>query len=377
MPRRIGTLLIRLAFAYLLLQMLINAFRAGGWDFPVYYRTGLHLLNAEPVYDLVRDGNSTFKYPPWIAPFFLPLTLFSQRIASVVWQLLQFASACSIFLWCRKNTRHSLTVPLSAVLFYGIFHVNILAGQIQLPLLGISLTAFDHIQRRPNLGFTSLFLALSTKIFNLFSLAGLPKGSVRGSSVAVAGVLATLLGLPALSGFPGWNPVSALHAYVEVATSKTVNLRGAHQGLPAFFQEAGRLLAVNVPEWDAFTAALLVAIGVLVWVKKRTADPARVFAASLALGAAIHPLAFSYSFLWAFPAAAFAIERAFFVGEEDPERVARRALTLIGLLLLLVIPSGMVTDWGGWVPDFGVRGVGAMCLSLNCSSSLRKRSVSK
>lgn len=360
MFRKLGFLLVRVAFAYLLIQMLINAFRAGGWDFPVYHRTARHLLHGEPIYDLARDQNDSFKYPPWIAPFFLPLSPFPLAVAAPLWQLLQCASAWSIFQWCRKHTRHTLTVPLSAVFFYGIFHVNILAGQIQLPLLAIALHGYARIQRHPTSGFFALFFSLSTKVFNLLSLIGLPRGSLRPGAILKIGIFAFLLSLPALSGFQGGSPLLALRAYVEVATSKTGNLRGAHQGFPAFFEWVTQSLHIPMREWQAFGASVITAFWIFRTLRRRIAVQSQVFAMALAFGAAIHPLAFSYSFTWTYPLGAFAVEHAFL---SAPKSLRLRGMAALGLFFLLILPSAFIADQGYSMPTFGPRAIGVFLLA--------------
>ena len=360
MSQKVASLLIRLAFGYLLIQMIVNAFRAGGWDFPVYHRTALHLLQGDPIYDLARDQEASFKYPPWIAPFFLPLSWFSLKVAAPIWQLFQVACAGMIFLWTRRHSRHPLTVPLSAVLYYGIFHVNILSGQVQLPLLALALLGYSRIQHSPFTGFSLLFFSLSTKIFNLFSLIGLPRGTLRIPSILGTMTLAGILGIPALMGFAEGGVFSALKAYVEVATSKTGNLRGAHQGLPGFFEWLSEIAHFPIPGWVAFGSSLMIAFFLFLRLKRKIRAQSQIFAVALALGAAIHPLAFSYSFTWTYPLGAFAVEHAFLSGTKS---LGLRILATLGLFFLLVMQSGLISDRGILMPNFGTRAIGTLLLA--------------
>jgi hypothetical protein len=366
MSRKIFIALVLAAFSILAVLMTVNSFLARDWDFQVYYRTIHHLLHSEPVYSFARDGGSSYKYPPWITPLFLPFSILPEPVANVVWRLLQVLSALFVVRWVSLRLKNPWNALLAAVVFYGIFMINILTGQIQWLLLAITLFSSDLLRRHPLPGFFGVFFGLSAKVFNLFALLGLPKGSIRPRAVIWTLILAGLLGLPVLAGYAHFNPLEALRAYAEAAGSKTGNLGGAKQGFPYFWMFLFRL-DENSPlsYWSALGLSFASLAAYFLWIRKRIGDESRSFALSLALGAAVHPLAFSYSFSWVYPLAAFAIEGAFFSG---PVAHQRRWLAGIGLIFSNLITSGMIADhWP--LPPFGPRSIGVILLGLSLVDS--------
>ena len=99
----------------------------------------------------------------------------------------------------------------------------------------------------------------------------------------------------------------------------------------------------------------------LIWLKKRVRDERIIFSIGLALGAAIHPLAFSYSFAWAFPMTALVIDR-FRVSQSST--FWDWTILILGLFLMLVYGSGIMTNLGYPLPVFGERGLGCLLLSV-------------
>jgi hypothetical protein len=338
--------------------MVVNSFLAKDWDFKVFYRTAENLLKAEPVYSLMRDQGNSFKYPPWIAPFFVPLLPFGERAANVVWRV--FLVVCTGYsaLWCARAARDRMSAVITVVLFYGIFHLNLLSGQIQLPLLALSLFAWNRLERSPDTGIMALFFAFSAKVFNVFSFLGVPGRFFTGRVLALTALFCLVLSFPVLAGYDG-RPFEAFRAFLETGTSRTGNLSGGHDGFASFFLfltgSAG-----GFAEWLAFGASVWGVGGYFFWLKRRVAGARELFSIALAFGAAIHPLAFSYSYAWAFPLNVVAVDR-FRSGSRGGIR--DWVLFASGLALLHVYGSGFASKMAGDLPVFGARAIGCFVLA--------------
>ncbi|NDG85145.1 MAG: DUF2029 domain-containing protein [Proteobacteria bacterium] len=353
MFRRVFNLLFGVACGAVFVLMIVNSFLAKDWDFTVFYRAAENLFKSEPVYALIRDQGSSFKYPPWIAPFFVPLLLFGERAANGVWRGFLVLCAAYSVLWCARAVRDRMSAMVTVVLFYGIFHLNILSGQVQLPLLALSLAAWNRLEHSPDSGITALFLAFSAKVFNVFSFFGVPRRFFTARALGLAAFLCFALSLPVLAGFQ-WNPLAAFHAFLETSTSRTANLSGGRDGFASFFLLLTGANGASA-EWAAFAGSLLCVGAYLFRLKRRIRDSREFFAVALAFGAAVHPLAFSYSFVWAFPLNVFAVDR-FRSGVRGG--IADGALLACGIFLLHVYGSGFTANLGFDLPVFGARAIG-------------------
>jgi hypothetical protein len=137
---------------------------------------------------------------------------------------------------------------------------------------------------------------------------------------------------------------------------------GGHCGLPTFFLFLSQSSWENRgAEWAAFLASVLFGWGYLQWLKSRIQDEREIFSIALAFGAAIHPLAFSYSFAWSFPMAAFVVDR---FRLKERSSVGDWSLFVSGMGLLHVYGSGMVGNLGLNLPAFGERAIGCFLLAL-------------
>ena len=359
MTARITNLIFGVAFVALFVLLTVNSFLSKNWDFQVFYRSAQHLIHLEPVYSFARDQEMSFKYPPWIAPLFLPLSLFSETVANGIWRLILVFCAAYSVRWSFRFTRSKMSALITAVLFYGVFLINILSGQIQCILLAASLYAFDGMVKSPKKNFSILFFALSAKVFNLFSLLGLPRVHHSRRVWWFTGAVCFFLSIPVLLGFGG-NPIKAFFAFVETAGSQTGNLMGGRGGLPSLFMFLTRSAWGNgFAEWISFIVSFFLGGLYLRWIKKRVRNERVFFSIALALGAAIHPLAFSYSFAWAFPMTVFVVDR-FRVGERSS--LWDWVIFVSGLFLLLIYGSGIVTNLGLNLPVFGDRAIGCVLL---------------
>jgi hypothetical protein len=359
-PSRILDGIFVVAFAVILVLMVANSFLAKNWDFSVFYRTGRLLLDDGPVYSLVRDQAGGFKYPPWVAPFFVPFALLPESAANAVWRLLQVFSLIHVIRWCARATGSAMAPLIATVLSYGVLTFNILSGQVQLVLLALSLQGFERMKRGAVPGLVILISVLSVKIFNLFSLLGVPFRFFGVRAVLWTGFLFAVLSLPVISGFDG-DVLQMIRMFRETAGARTGNLAGAREGLSSLFLFLSRSDPEDeVSRWSAFLAALVTGGGYLWWLRSRIRDERVFFAVALAFGAAIHPLAFAYSFAWALPMTAFAVHRMRSCASGLRDRILFGTATY----LLFFYGSAPVFRFGTDAFVFGPRAVGCLLLAL-------------
>ena len=115
-----------------------------GQDFEVFWRAGLNLRKGLPLYPLTNEDPMVFKYPPWFAPFFIPFSLLSLGSAKIIWGLIQGLSLLGIqsVLYSWGVSRGVLLISL--LVFWGIWMVHGLDGQVNLPLLYVLLFTWNH-----------------------------------------------------------------------------------------------------------------------------------------------------------------------------------------------------------------------------------------
>ncbi len=347
------------AFVVIFVLMVANSFLAKDGDFRVFYRTGRLLLDGEPVYSFARDQAEGFKYPPWIAPFFIPLALIPESMSNVVCRLLQVSSLVYVMRWCALATGSAMAPLIAIVLAYGVLTFNILSGQVQLVLLALSLHGFDRLRNKQGRGLVILISALSVKIFNLFSLIGVPIQFFRFRWVLGTGILFVLLSLPVIFGFDG-DVLEMIRMFKETAGSRTGNLTGARESLSSSFLFLFRLNPENeTARWGAFLAALISGAGYLWWLRSRIQNQRVFFAVALAFGAVIHPLAFAYSFAWAIPMTAFVVHRMRSSASLFHERIVFGA----GIYLLFLYGSAPIFRFGMAPSTLGQMAVGCFLLA--------------
>ncbi len=60
---------------------LIRSAHSQGIDFEVFWKAARYLIEGKSLYSVERDGGMVFKYPPWVATFFIPFGFLSLSLA--------------------------------------------------------------------------------------------------------------------------------------------------------------------------------------------------------------------------------------------------------------------------------------------------------
>lgn len=284
---------------------LVRSTAAQGTDFEVFWKAAHHLLTGDSIYSLTRDGGMVFKYPPWIAPFFLPFALFPLDFAKWIWGGIEILSLILMVQWL------SLRFPIPKfpawcliVSFWGLWMVHALDGQIALPMLTLSLYAWS--KRRTSL----LAIVLSTKIFTLFPLLGFRFNRKFLISLTISFGMMMALSLPALWVEPHHSVTNMVHNWSEAAASggkflEPSKIRGRQNpGLPGYTL---RLLGIDSHQSNAdILAAFLFSclLGVFWKIKCQSLkSEEEKWSGWLGLTPVIHPLPWWHLYVFAFPLA--------------------------------------------------------------------------
>ena len=311
--------LLRVVLVVMLLVLFRTAILSNSGDLEVYIRTARRLWAGDPIYVPHLDGLQSFKYPPWIAPFFAPLALLSSSAAEVFWRLIQWASLLGmlgVLIRSEKNSidpkseRVSLQcVALTFISFQGVWNYNLTTGQIT-PLL--CLAALWSAARPTPARLAAAQVALSTKIFplvaalpSLIDLArsGKPRRALQ--ALGLAAIAAAALSVPALRATPEASPHALLTSFFATASQGGQNLAGAQNGLPALLAQVfgtPDAVASARSQIGLAAAGLCIAAAAWLWARRRLGGrPLAQTALALALSHAINPLAFDYGLAFAFP----------------------------------------------------------------------------
>ena len=293
-----------------------------GQDFSVFWRAARNLLEGRSLYELGRDGAMVFKYPPWIAPLFIPLALLPLLVAKWVWGVIQLLMLAYCVRWTRFRAQESAWVWTGLVGFWGIWAVHAMDGQISLLVLAGTLWAKERDTWVSRL---IALLLLSTKIFTLFALFGwmipdwrrLGRDAIWkwGGTAALGALVFVGLSLPA-NRFQsvGRGGYALLTSWSDAAGSggtqfEDQKVRGRdNQGFPALLLRMTHVRA-NEAEWDlkCFLILATAALAVLFGLAKYFASD-QIFAIGLGLTAVVHPLAWFHLFVFAYPLVVLALD---------------------------------------------------------------------
>ena len=281
-----------------------------GQDFEVCWKTAHHLLSGEPVYDLIRDGAMSFKYPPWIVPAFLPLGLLPLVVAKWIWGGIELLSLGYVIKWLLARDYTPWVVAATTLCFWGIWAVHFMDGQITLPVLALGLWSFQS---------RSLLVAawtLSAKVFSEFSLFGFPglrKSLNLKKAVLTVGVLLAL-SVPTVFVAPGHSVTSMIRSWSQTASSGGLlfdgeKVRGRdNQGMPALILRAIGIKAVNTKADLFFSLLCALVLGAYWHFRSRNLSEDDRSIGWFALTAVIHPLAWFHFFVFAFPLAVVCLD---------------------------------------------------------------------
>lgn len=187
MPERIARL-VAIAVATLGAVLLIGA----GFtphvtpDADAYWHAAQRLRDGLPLYAAASgDETQIYRYAPWFAFAWVPLTYLSQANAYLVWRsLLLLAAAASVWPMLRRPTPASLTL---ALLMGSLLVSNLPAGNVTTLMIGALVVTLPT-----RAGPVVVGLAASLKVFPLLLVAGfIAERRWRDAAVAVgvAGVL--------------------------------------------------------------------------------------------------------------------------------------------------------------------------------------------
>lgn len=368
-----------LLIVVLFLTLTINAFRANGDDFQVFYQAGTHYRMGEPLYQIQRDGAKCFKYPPYIAFFLAPFSILPFSIAQLLWRLLSIAS----LLWItRFLLRHNLSwkaLGLSLIPFWGVWMNTVVSGQSSLILTALSIWGVSQILARHSknsIAWLSLLSSLSMKLFHLFALIGLPK-QVISKQIKVISILIFIMGvlsLPALIGY-NFQLGSFFRAYLESMQNPSSVTVGGHYGFPALLTPILKKTILSPVAMESSTL-LIAAIGIIFFLKlkPRFESPLEAFISALALSLCIHPLTFHYSFASAFPLAAITLQKA--LDSSSNRRNFRIGFTLMGVAMITLVHEKSLGELGHVLSNLKIKswGVVILILILTQLNQLRLRS---
>lgn len=340
-----------------------------GQDFEVFWSAAGDLLSGRSVYRLDRVGPSgepgmVFKYPPWAVPAFVPLSLLPLWLAKWAWGLVELVSLGAVVAWLRREGVSLGSWMVGAALFWGIWAVHALDGQVSLPILAMALWLW---RERGVLGTAGMLWALSFKIFPLFAVFGRMNGGERARSWIGAGVIFAILTFPTLWAQPDRSPIALASAWSQAAASGSSMLsagkvRGReNQGLPALVMRKGNMEEARVD------LELIISLGVgvalcLAWRSfGRGLAANRQWAGWLAVGALAQPLAWIHAFALTFPLAVFALEDA-----RRSRRREYRLVALTGLAALTLVSEKTMGGAGLWLELFSIKSLGALLCASAC-----------
>ena len=332
---------------------LLRAALVDSQDFRVYFVALSAWMEGQFPYAIrAADQGFVFKYPPWTLPALVPFHWLSFEFSKAVWASLEFVAIGVSIRSLREDGVSTRVLLISTALFWYLWLAHFYAGQLTLFLLAGSLWAVKGQTRAriPHARMAAVALLLSTKVFSMFSLAGFGRRLFEPRTVA--------WGLGLLSAFHvalwAWTPVNGpgllelYRGWMTAAASggselgaEVVRGTGNH-GFAAVILRVldPGALRIGLDLWVSI--ALAVTLGAL-WSR----HSARLsfqdqWAGWLALGVAVHPLAWHHSFVLAFPLAV----RALAVAEEKRKRIlwitALLGIALIGLLVPQVVGKTIV-----------------------------------
>ena len=155
-------------------------------DADAYWHAAQRLRDGLPLYAAASgDETQIYRYAPWFAYAWVPLTYLSQDNAYLVWRgILLLAAAAAVWPMVRRSTPASLTL---ALLMGSLLVSNLEAGNVTTLMIGALVVAL-----RTRAGPVVIGLAASLKVFPLLLVAGyVAERRWRAAAVAtaVAGVL--------------------------------------------------------------------------------------------------------------------------------------------------------------------------------------------
>lgn len=329
-------------------------------DFALYWSAGRHYLHSEPLYSVARDGFHPYKYPPWATLLFVPFSLLPLAISGVLWRLVQVACLAYLFRWSWRLGGF-IAAAVTLISFWGFWNLNVLAGQPNLLWIALAIYGFETLERRTVVSTTLLAITLSAKVFHVFSLIGIKPSRWRLKAWVGAATFSTLSCIPALLAYPMPRLRSFLAAYHEAASGGGSVLGGGGYGLPCLFTDL-----LSIPRENTDLRALFflpsAGLGVLAYwgVRRSVTSPKGAFAAALALGAAVHPLAYAYTFAFGYPFAAMSLRDS-----GNSRHWGRRILAWLGIAAIVAMNDKTLGTVGTFLEAHQIKSLGIFVLALS------------
>jgi hypothetical protein len=245
------------AFALLALSQLANPY---WWsqDTDAYWNAALRLRAGEPLYPPLGnpDASDTYRYAPWFAFAWVPLTFLPQPLVYGAWLVL-LGTATVACLWLTLR-RWSAATLLAAILFGSLLVPAAASGNVQ-PLL-IAALAFS-VERRS--GPVWIAAAASLKAAPLL-LVAVYLGRREWARAGVTIVFTTILVMPMLafdlSSYPtqtaaAAGPLPPWIALAAVLVASVAAIRLATTRLGWLLAAAAVMLAI--PRWSYYQPSFL------------------------------------------------------------------------------------------------------------------------
>ena len=292
-------------------------------DFEVFWTVGQALAKHLSFYDVTQDTGMIFKYPPWIAILFYPLAWVDFVTGKGLWALVELLSLMSVIWSLRRDFRVSEFAILALFpLYWGIWVVHFLDGQIMLPVLAV----FLFFLARPKWDSSTrgiVPLLMSVKIFTLFPmLAVLDRFKNKRAIYSTIVLLISFSAGTAFLSYDG-NIALMMHKWSEAAASggrllEPGQTRGSKsQSVVSFFCRVTQVPTDHV-RTEVLLSGLLFAAAFLLlrWRKTPGAQsrwgdltPIDFVFIYLALTPPLHPLPWHHLYVWTFPLAVYRFDR--------------------------------------------------------------------
>ena len=341
---------------------LVRSTMAQGSDYQVFWKTGRALIDGIPFYDLARDGGMVFKYPPWIAPFFTLFSLTSFETGKLIWGIFSVACMFGVFriLETRMNVAQKAWMPI-AILFWGLWAVHAMDGQVSIPLLFLGLW---QISRAPKSDFW-IHVFYPAKVFTIFPVFSLKNRFFVIRTLLIAAAVVFLLSAVVCFRCFGGDWIEMMKAWAKAAGSGAEYLNAGqtrgpkNQSLTAY---VCRILNVSAENTRAevlmsFGFFGLSYLAIVQWMKGFT--DVEKWIVALALTPVFHPLPWEHLYVWTFPLAAYALN------DWLKEKNRREGVFYFGSLFLLTMSNSHTIPIVGRALESQVgRAWGALFMSI-------------
>lgn len=295
-----------------------------GQDFTVFWVAAKSVLEHGTAYSIERDGFMSFKYPPWILPFFIPFGFFSLEQAKWIWGLIEAGSLLYAVRFCLSHGARYRAIVIALLLFWPLWNVHGFDGQISIVLTALMLLGYRTFQSADQAFgcFFAMAFGLSAKIFTLFPIL-----AIRWNrSLIVKSLLILLLALVATGLAIGLDSsgLQIVSAWLKAA-GPGYNAQGELTISVAGFQSQGiPSLLFRVFAWPGdrmgllYGCVLILGAASFFVLKKIFSKDNRsvlVWSAWMAATATLQPLAGFHVFVMAFPLAVLVLN-------QRPQRIA-------------------------------------------------------